>query len=73
MLICWVHLYRHFITRVWGSWKLAGEVWELAKEVAEVVSKLLLTHCPRLRLGGRAIPLPGCEGWSLGFFFLINN
>ena len=47
------------------------EVWKLAEEVAEEVWKLLLTHCPCLRPGGWDIPLPGQEGWSLGFFLLV--
>jgi hypothetical protein len=36
------------------GWKLAGEIWKLAEEVAEEVGKLPMTHCPCLRPGGSA-------------------
>ena len=54
MLICWVHLYGHSITGVWGLETCWGGLETVAEEVAEEVWKLLLTHCPCLRPGGRA-------------------
>ena len=53
MLICWAHFYGHSITVVWG-------LETVAKEVAEGVWKLLLTHCPCLRPGGGA----ASEAWT---------
>jgi hypothetical protein len=52
MLICWVYLYEHSITRVlrletcWGSLETAAE------EVTEGVWKLLQTPCPCFRPKG---------------------
>ena len=60
MLICWVHLYRHSITRVWGLETCWGGLETVAEEVAEEVWKLLLTHCPCLRPGGGA----ASEAWT---------
>ena len=57
MLICWVHLYGHSIT---GMWELVT-CWGDLETVAEEVWKLLLTHCPCLRPGGRA----ASEAWTL--------
>ena len=54
MLIYWVHLYRHSITRVWGQETGWGGLETVAEKVAEEVWKLLLTHCPCLRPGDRA-------------------
>ena len=44
-----------------GHWKLGWEGLEtVVEEVAEEVWKLLLTHCPCLRPGGRA----ASEAWT---------
>ena len=60
MLICWVHLYRHSITRVWGLETCQGGLGTVTEEVAEEVWKLLLTHCPCFRPGGRV----ASETWN---------
>ena len=46
MLICWVHLYRHSITVVWGLETCWGGLGTVTEEVVEGVWKLLLIHCP---------------------------
>ena len=58
MFKCWVHLYYgHSITGVgWGL----ETCWGGLETVAEEVWKLLLTHCPCLRPGGRA----ASEAWT---------
>ena len=53
MLICWLHLYGHSITRVREVETRWGGLENDAEEVAEGVWKLKLTHGPCLRAGGR--------------------
>lgn len=71
MLTCWVHLYGHSSTGVgeletdWGGLETGTE------QVAEGVWKLLLSHRPFFRTGVWDIPLPGHEGWSLGFVLFL--
>ena len=52
MLICWVHLYEHSITWVWGLETFWGGLETVAEELAEEVWKVFQTHCPCLRPGG---------------------
>jgi hypothetical protein len=68
MLICWVHLYGHFITGVWGLETCWGGLGTVTEEVA---MELLLTHCPFFKPDGWYIPLPKHEGWTLFFFFFF--
>ena len=54
------HFCRHSITRLWGLETCWRGLETVAEEAAEEVWKLLLTHCPCLRLGGGA----ASEAWT---------
>jgi hypothetical protein len=56
---------------VWGLETFWEDLGTVTEEEAEEVWKLLLTHGPCFRPGGWDIPLPGCEGSSLGIFLFV--
>ena len=60
MLMCWVRLYGHSMTRVRGLETCWGGLETVTEEVTGKVWKLLLTYCPCLRPGGGA----ASEAWT---------